>query len=102
MRGDDFRTCVFAIAHALDGCFWFDQLALAVCAPRARRQGSKPKFTFFDLQYDFKIHLKFYFYGSEERVHIFRLKKPSLKQDGIYKIFKGDCDLKQLLAVCIV
>jgi len=26
----------------------------------------------------------------------------SLKQDGIYKIFKGDCDLKQVLAVCIV
>jgi type II secretory ATPase GspE/PulE/Tfp pilus assembly ATPase PilB-like protein/GAF domain-containing protein len=26
----------------------------------------------------------------------------TLKQDGIYKIFKGDCDLKQVLAVCIV
>lgn len=26
----------------------------------------------------------------------------TLKQDGIYKIFKGDTDLKQVLAVCIV
>lgn len=26
----------------------------------------------------------------------------TLKQDGIYKIFKGDCDLKQVLSVCIV
>jgi len=26
----------------------------------------------------------------------------TLKQDGIYKIFKGDCDLKQVLTVCIV
>ena len=26
----------------------------------------------------------------------------TLKQDGILKIFKGDCDLKQVLAVCIV
>jgi type II secretory ATPase GspE/PulE/Tfp pilus assembly ATPase PilB-like protein/GAF domain-containing protein len=26
----------------------------------------------------------------------------TLKQDGIYKVFKGDCDLKQVLAVCIV
>jgi type II secretory ATPase GspE/PulE/Tfp pilus assembly ATPase PilB-like protein/GAF domain-containing protein len=26
----------------------------------------------------------------------------TLKQDGIHKIFKGDCDLKQVLAVCIV
>ena len=26
----------------------------------------------------------------------------TLKQDGIAKIFKGDCDLKQVLAVCIV
>jgi len=26
----------------------------------------------------------------------------TLKQDGIYKIFHGDCDLKQVLAVCIV
>ena len=26
----------------------------------------------------------------------------TLKQDGIWKIFKGDCDLKQVLAVCIV
>ncbi|MEK9629507.1 MAG: GspE/PulE family protein [Nitrospinota bacterium] len=26
----------------------------------------------------------------------------TLKQDGIRKIFKGDCDLKQVLAVCIV
>ncbi len=26
----------------------------------------------------------------------------TLKQDGIQKIFKGDCDLKQVLAVCIV
>ena len=26
----------------------------------------------------------------------------TLKQDGIYKIFKGDCDLKQVMAVCIV
>jgi type II secretory ATPase GspE/PulE/Tfp pilus assembly ATPase PilB-like protein len=25
----------------------------------------------------------------------------TLKQDGIYKIFKGDCDLKQVAAVCI-
>jgi type II secretory ATPase GspE/PulE/Tfp pilus assembly ATPase PilB-like protein/transcriptional regulator with GAF, ATPase, and Fis domain len=26
----------------------------------------------------------------------------TLKQDGIHKIFNGDCDLKQVLAVCIV
>ena len=26
----------------------------------------------------------------------------TLKQDGIWKIFKGDCDLKQVLTVCIV
>ena len=26
----------------------------------------------------------------------------TLKQDGIHKVFKGDCDLKQVLAVCIV
>jgi type II secretory ATPase GspE/PulE/Tfp pilus assembly ATPase PilB-like protein len=26
----------------------------------------------------------------------------TLKQDGILKIFKGDSDLKQVLAVCIV
>ncbi|MBC8284295.1 MAG: GspE/PulE family protein [Nitrospinae bacterium] len=26
----------------------------------------------------------------------------TLKQDGIYKVFKGDCDLKQVMAVCIV
>ena len=26
----------------------------------------------------------------------------TLKQDGIWKIFNGDCDLKQVLAVCIV
>lgn len=26
----------------------------------------------------------------------------TLKQDGIYKVFKGDTDLKQVLAVCIV
>ncbi len=26
----------------------------------------------------------------------------TLKQDGILKIFKGDCDLKQVLTVCIV
>ena len=26
----------------------------------------------------------------------------TLKQDGIYKILKGDCDLKQVMAVCIV
>ena len=26
----------------------------------------------------------------------------TLKQDGIYKVFKGDCALKQVLAVCIV
>lgn len=26
----------------------------------------------------------------------------TLKQDGIWKIFKGDCDLRQVLAVCIV
>ena len=26
----------------------------------------------------------------------------TLKQDGVWKIFKGDCDLKQVLAVCIV
>jgi type II secretory ATPase GspE/PulE/Tfp pilus assembly ATPase PilB-like protein/GAF domain-containing protein len=26
----------------------------------------------------------------------------TLKQDGILKVFKGDCDLKQVLAVCIV
>jgi type II secretory ATPase GspE/PulE/Tfp pilus assembly ATPase PilB-like protein len=26
----------------------------------------------------------------------------TLKQDGILKIFKGDCDLKQVLAVCII
>nr|WP_272908638.1 ATPase, T2SS/T4P/T4SS family [Nitrospina gracilis] len=25
----------------------------------------------------------------------------TLKQDGIWKVFKGDCDLKQVLAVCI-
>ena len=26
----------------------------------------------------------------------------TLKQDGIYQVFKGDTDLKQVLAVCIV
>ena len=26
----------------------------------------------------------------------------TLKQDGIYKVFKGDCDLKQVMAVCSV
>ena len=26
----------------------------------------------------------------------------TLKQDEIYKVFKGDCDLKQVMAVCIV
>ena len=26
----------------------------------------------------------------------------TLKQDGIYKVFKGDCDLNQVMAVCIV
>ena len=26
----------------------------------------------------------------------------TLKQDGIYKVFKGYCDLKQVLAVCII
>ena len=26
----------------------------------------------------------------------------TLKQDGIWKIFKGDCDLKQVMSVCIV
>ena len=26
----------------------------------------------------------------------------NLKQDGIYKVFKGDTDLKQVMAVCIV
>ena len=26
----------------------------------------------------------------------------TLKQNGIYKVFKGDCDLKQVMAVCIV
>lgn len=26
----------------------------------------------------------------------------TLKQDGIWKVFKGDCDLKQVLAVCIM
>jgi type II secretory ATPase GspE/PulE/Tfp pilus assembly ATPase PilB-like protein len=26
----------------------------------------------------------------------------TLKQDGIFKIFKGDTDLKQVMAVCIV
>ena len=26
----------------------------------------------------------------------------TLKQDGIYKVFKGDCALKQVMGVCIV
>ena len=26
----------------------------------------------------------------------------TLKQDGILKVFKGDCDLKQVMAVCII
>ncbi len=26
----------------------------------------------------------------------------TLKQDGIIKIFKGDCDYKQVAAVCVV
>ena len=26
----------------------------------------------------------------------------TLKQDGIYEVFKGNCDLKQAMAVCIV
>jgi type II secretory ATPase GspE/PulE/Tfp pilus assembly ATPase PilB-like protein len=26
----------------------------------------------------------------------------TLKQDGIWKVFKGDCDLKQVMSVCIV
>ena len=26
----------------------------------------------------------------------------TLKQDGVYKVFKGDCDCKQVSAVCVV
>ena len=26
----------------------------------------------------------------------------TLKQDGIYKVFKGDTDIKQVMAVCII
>ena len=42
--------------------------------------------------------------SSVERLRIQAIKDgmTTLKQDGIYKIFKGDCDLKQVLTVCIV
>ncbi len=36
------------------------------------------------------------------RVQAIKDGMTTLKQDGILKIFKGDCDLKQVLAVCIV
>ena len=42
--------------------------------------------------------------SSVENLRIQAIKDgmTTLKQDGIYKIFKGDCDLKQVLTVCIV
>jgi len=39
---------------------------------------------------------------EEIRRHAIKEGMTTLKQDGILKIFKGDCDLKQVLAVCIV
>ena len=36
------------------------------------------------------------------RVQAMKEGMTTLKQDGILKVFKGDCDLKQVLAVCIV
>ncbi len=39
---------------------------------------------------------------EETRAQAIKDGMTTLKQDGILKIFKGDCDLKQVLAVCIV
>lgn len=39
---------------------------------------------------------------EEVRVKAVDQGMTTLKQDGIYKIFKGDCDFKQVMAVCIV
>ncbi len=39
---------------------------------------------------------------EEIRRHAIKEGMTTLKQDGILKILKGDCDLKQVLAVCIV
>ena len=36
------------------------------------------------------------------RIQAMKEGMTTLKQDGILKVFKGDCDLKQVLAVCIV
>jgi type II secretory ATPase GspE/PulE/Tfp pilus assembly ATPase PilB-like protein/transcriptional regulator with GAF, ATPase, and Fis domain len=40
--------------------------------------------------------------GAELRKTAMEDGMNTLKQDGILKIFKGDCDLKQVLAVCII
>ncbi len=39
---------------------------------------------------------------EELRAHAISEGMTTLKQDGIWKIFKGDCDLKQVMSVCIV
>jgi type II secretory ATPase GspE/PulE/Tfp pilus assembly ATPase PilB-like protein len=36
------------------------------------------------------------------RIQAMKEGMTTLKQDGILKVFKGDCDLKQVWAVCIV
>jgi type II secretory ATPase GspE/PulE/Tfp pilus assembly ATPase PilB-like protein len=40
--------------------------------------------------------------GEELRITAISEGMNTLKQDGIQKVFKGDCDLKQVLAVCIM
>jgi len=40
--------------------------------------------------------------GEELRITAIAEGMCTLKQDGIQKVFKGDCDLKQVLAVCIM
>jgi type II secretory ATPase GspE/PulE/Tfp pilus assembly ATPase PilB-like protein/transcriptional regulator with GAF, ATPase, and Fis domain len=40
--------------------------------------------------------------GAELRKTAIEEGMNTLKQDGIIKVFKGDCDLKQVLAVCII
>jgi type II secretory ATPase GspE/PulE/Tfp pilus assembly ATPase PilB-like protein/transcriptional regulator with GAF, ATPase, and Fis domain len=40
--------------------------------------------------------------GEELRITAIAEGMNTLKQDGIQKVFKGDCDLKQVLAVCIM
>jgi type II secretory ATPase GspE/PulE/Tfp pilus assembly ATPase PilB-like protein len=38
---------------------------------------------------------------EELRGQVLKDGMTTLKQDGIYKVFKGDTDLKQVMAICI-